>query len=430
MTTATGKSSTGSRAGRWLLAASALGALNTANAYRPLARRGAGGGLAFAFGWPTSEAPVVTAGVQAVGAAAAVGRGALRDPLGRIGLALTAASWVALARLARRADAAAALYEAKLAAALGPSYRSEIPERSRIELPLTRTERAVPNVGQRSSFRSVRGLTYGDAGKRNQLDIWRSPDLPTDADAPVLVHVHGGGWVFGNERIQGEVLMSELARRGWVCVSITYRLSPRATWPDHIVDVKRALAWTRDHIADYGGNPEFIAITGGSAGGHLSSLAALTPCDPEYQPGFESADTTVQAAVPLYGVYDIADLADAGGGNRDIVDVWQKVVMKALVADDPAPWERASPITRIESDAPPMLVIHGANDTLVPVGQARRFVERLREVSRQTTIYVELPETQHGFEVYRSVRGLHTVRAIARFLDVIHARWQAPRADS
>ena len=127
-------------------------------------------------------------------------------------------------------------------------------------------------------------LRYGDAGRRNQLDIWRRPDLPKDGKAPVLVQVHGGAWVIGNKDQQAMPLMAHLADRGWICVSINYRLSPRATWPDHIVDVKRALAWVKDHIADYGGDPDFVAITGGSAGGHPCSLAALTPNEPEFQP--------------------------------------------------------------------------------------------------------------------------------------------------
>ncbi len=94
--------------------------------------------------------------------------------------------------------------------------------------------------------------------------------------------------------------------RGWVCVAINYRLAPRDPFPAHIVDVKKAIAWIRENIAAYGGNPDYIAITGGSAGGHLAALAALTANDAAYQPGFEDADTTVQAAVPHYGVYDFA----------------------------------------------------------------------------------------------------------------------------
>ena len=86
--------------------------------------------------------------------------------------------------------------------------------------------------------------------------------------------------------------MPHLAAQGWVCVAINYRLAPRDPFPAHIVDVKRAIAWIREHIAEYGGDPSYLAITGGSAGGHLAALAALTPNDPAYQPGFEDADTS------------------------------------------------------------------------------------------------------------------------------------------
>ena len=94
---------------------------------------------------------------------------------------------------------------------------------------------------------------------------------------------------------------------GWVGFNIDYRLSPAATFPDHLVDVKRAIAWVREHAAEYGADPDFVCLTGGSAGGHLCALAALTADDPAYQPGFEDADTSVAAAVPFYGVYDLTD---------------------------------------------------------------------------------------------------------------------------
>ena len=109
----------------------------------------------------------------------------------------------------------------------------------------------------------------------------------------------------GDKREQGLPMMHELARRGWVCVTVNYRLSPKATWPAHIVDCKRALAWVREHIAEYGGDPDFIAVSGGSAGGHLSALLALTPNEPEWQPGFEDLDASVDACLPFYGVYDM-----------------------------------------------------------------------------------------------------------------------------
>ena len=95
---------------------------------------------------------------------------------------------------------------------------------------------------------SRRRTSSGTARTRgaNLADIWRRRDLPRDGKAPVLLQVPGGAWAIGMRRPQAYPLMSHLADRGWVCVSIDYRVSPRHTWPDHIVDVKRALAWIKE----------------------------------------------------------------------------------------------------------------------------------------------------------------------------------------
>jgi acetyl esterase/lipase len=135
-------------------------------------------------------------------------------------------------------------------------------------------------------------------------------------------------------------LLSHLAERGWICVSINYQLSPRHTWPDHIVDVKRAIAWIKDNIGRYGGDPDFVAIIGGSA--------FVTP------------------------------------------------------------------------DAPPFFVLHGRNDTFIPVEQAQSFVSRLREVSSQPVVYAELPLAQHAFDAFGSTRATHAAVAPERFLAEIH----------
>src|SRR5437667_270151 len=119
---------------------------------------------------------------------------------------------------------------------------------------------------------------------------------------PTLLQIHGGAWILGSKNEQGIPLMRHLASRGWVCVSANYRLSPRATFPDHLIDCKRAVGWIRQHGADYGANTDFLVVTGGSAGGHLAALVALTANEPEYQPGFESADTSVSGCVAFHGV--------------------------------------------------------------------------------------------------------------------------------
>jgi acetyl esterase/lipase len=262
-------------------------------------------------------------------------------------------------------------------------------------------------------------ISYGDYGSANHLDIWRRPDLDPAGKAPVLFQIPGGAWITGNKRGQAHPLMSHLAELGWVCVAVNYRHSPRNTWPDHIVDVKRALAWVKTHIAEYGGDPDFIAITGGSAGGHLSSLAALTPNDPRFQPGFEDVDTRVQAAVPFYGVYDFTRFEDAM--HPSMPELLEQMVIKQPQQTNVQTYADASPVNYARADAPPFFVLHGTNDSLVPVEQARAFVAKLRDVSTQPVVYAELPFAQHAFDMFGSARATHAAVAVEQFLAEIYS---------
>jgi acetyl esterase/lipase len=239
----------------------------------------------------------------------------------------------------------------------------------------------------------------------------------------VLIQMPGGAWISGNKQGQAYPLMSHLAERGWVCVAISYRLGPRNRWPAQIIDVKRAIWWVRTHIAEYGGDPDFLAVTGGSAGGHLSSLAALTPGDPAWQPGFEGADTSVAAALPFYGVYDLID--DDRIGNRGLVPLLQRSVFEVPRRGHREVYEAASPLHRITSAAPPFLLTHGANDSLVPVEQGRAFAARLRATSQAPVVYAELPGAQHAFDVFGSPRAHAAAEAAAAFLGVVYGQYLA-----
>ena len=223
-------------------------------------------------------------------------------------------------------------------------------------------------------------------------------------------------------------MISHLAELGWICVAANYRHSPRNTWPAHLLDVKCALAWVRTHIAEYGGDPDFIAITGGSAGGHLSSLAALTPNDPRYQPGFEDVDTRVQAAVPFYGIYDFTRFEDAL--HPSMPELLERMVIKKPHSTNPKSYVDASPVNHVAADAPPFFVLHGTNDSLAPVEQARVFVAKLRDVSTQPVVYAELPFTQHAFDSLGSARAAHAAVAVEQFLAEIYAnRQQATQSE-
>ena len=195
----------------------------------------------------------------------------------------------------------------------------------------------------------------------------------------------------------------------------------------HIIDVKKAIRWIRENIGEYGGDPGFIAITGGSAGGHLSSLAALTPNLPQFQPEFEDTDTTLQAAVPFYGVYDFVDRYDVRP-EMAMQDFLAERVMQCTPEENPELWDICSPLSHVSENAPPMFVIQGTHDSLVWVEEARTFVSALQRESKQPVIYGELPGAQHAFEVFHSVRTDHTVNAVADFLEHSHARWFAQQA--
>lgn len=261
-------------------------------------------------------------------------------------------------------------------------------------------------------------IAYGP-GPAQRLDVWARPDLDPDGRAPVLVQVHGGGWTGGDKAFAGAPLNAYLAERGWVVVSVNYRLGPAERWPAMIVDVKAAIAWVRRSVADFGGDPRFVAISGGSAGGHLAALAALSPNDPAFQPGFADVDTTLAAAVPLYGVHDFS--VDEHG----LFELLEGKVIGTTHIDDADTWQQASPLHRAGPHAPPFLVVHGDTDTIVGVGQSRRFVQRLREVSGAPVLYAELPHAQHGFDGLPTRRTAHTVRAVHRFLSTVHREHRA-----
>jgi acetyl esterase/lipase len=215
--------------------------------------------------------------------------------------------------------------------------------------------------------------------------------------------------------------MVHLAARDWICFDVNYPLSPRARWPEHLIALKRAIAWIRGHIGEYGGDPGFLAVTGGSAGGHLAAMLALTADDATLQPGFEHVDTTVQACVPHYGMYDFTAESGRRYAQQRIDSLLRRYVMApdAVYPDD---YRAASPIFRVTDAAPPFLVIHGTNDTLIPVPDARDFVARLRAVSHNPVAYAEIRGAQHAFDLFPSIRSAHVVRGVQRFLDVCFAR--------
>lgn len=280
-------------------------------------------------------------------------------------------------------------------------------------------ESAPPLWKLREHRRSVHRTSVQYGPRPSQLlDVWRREDLPTEP-APVLIFVPGGAWVHGSRLLQGYALMSHLAELGWVCLSIDYRVAPHHTWPSHITDVKTAIAWARANVDKFGGDRNFVTIAGTSAGGHLAALGGLTANDPEMQCELpEGSDTSVDAVVGIYGRYDWEDRSTAERAR--FVDFLERVVVKRKIAKHPDIYRKASPIARVHADAPPFLVVHGTGDSVIPVAQARSFVERLRAVSHSVVGYVELPGAGHAFDMIDGARTGSASTAIGLFLNQIH----------
>lgn len=385
--------------------AGAIGVLAALGARRPVIRRWPASIVQAAPCLPASEVPGAMSVLHGVAGVASALSGAWAGAAGH------ALAVVALDDLRRDARRSARVLDAALAGV------------ARVPGP---PGRVVGGRRARAAHLRAADVAYGEHPAQ-RLDVW-GPDDATDA--PVLVQVHGGGWTSGDKTHAASPLMTYLVERGWVCVTVNYRLGarepgPDRRWPAMIVDVKRAVAWVKTNIVEHGGDPGFVAISGASAGGHLASLAALTAGDPAFQPGFTDADTTLAAAVPVYGVHDFS--VDEHG----LFALLEGKVIGTARHTDVDTWRRASPLHRAaaarESGAvPPLLVVHGSADTIVSVGQSRRFVRRLRELGADVR-YAELPRAQHGFDMFPTARTGHHVRAVHRFLDAVHTRYRATR---
>jgi acetyl esterase/lipase len=392
----------------WLLLVfGAWCALHAFNAWRPVRRNRVLFVWSFFAAWLTIEAAPYWLLIELVVGALLVWGGALDGIAGWIGLVLLLVAWVDQLVLIVQGRAATAT----AVQAFGDFGRDALGGRPEIQPEKVVVERNV-------EFRRV-------AGKRLRLDVYRPASasrrraVAHGGRRPCILQIHGGAWIIGDKREQGIPLLRHLASRGWVGFNVNYRLSPGATFPDHLVDVKAALAWIRGHADEYDIDPDFVVVTGGSAGGHLAALMGLTANDARYQPGFEHADTSVQAVVPFYGIYDFTNR------NATTAPEFQRwlaepLVIKAFLDEEPERFADASPLDHIRPDAPPFLVIHGDKDTLAPVEDAREFVAELATVSSSPVVYVELHGAQHAFDVFGSPRTRRMVRAVERFLYVVH----------
>ena len=247
----------------------------------------------------------------------------------------------------------------------------------------------IPFVSWQPDVRRFRNLRYGDGGRGHLLDVYAHRRRPQGA--PVLICTCTGERS-DREQDAGSAPAALPARKSRLGVRECDQLA-RASWTDQVIDVKRVIAWVREHGPAYGADPATVILAGGSSGARGRDRGADCWRHTHFQPGFEQVNTSASAVVALYGYY---------GTTGDAEDT------------------PTSPLAYVHAAAPPFLIIHGTLDTLVLVEDVRHFVDRLTTASGQPVVYAELPGAQHNFDLFHSLRMSSITDAVESFVTDVY----------
>jgi acetyl esterase/lipase len=242
-------------------------------------------------------------------------------------------------------------------------------------------------------------IVYGKGGTEDlKLDLAR-PEL-TEGLRPGIVYIHGGGWSGGNRKAYTYDIQ-EAAKRGYVAVTIEYRLTqPDKTgkakypFPTQIEDCKCAVRWLRANAEKYHVDPNRIGATGGSAGGHLSLLVGAAGSEKKFDGtgGNPGVSSNVQAVVNYFGPTDLPRMY----GYEKRVDGLLNTLVGGTPQQRPDQYKEASPVTYVTKDVCPILSIHGTADKLVPVEQAVEFDAAMKKAGAVSELMI-LEGQGHGF---------------------------------
>jgi acetyl esterase/lipase len=228
------------------------------------------------------------------------------------------------------------------------------------------------------------------------VDIYMPPKK--GGPKPLILYIHGGGWVAGHTRHSGALsnfpaVLAKLASEGFVVASLEYRLSGEAPFPAQLQDARAAVRFLKANAAHYGIDPARVGVWGGSAGGHLTALTALSCGDTGLDAAPAAAGSEcVQSAVTWYGVFDFKSMLARGGGN-----VAENALLRCSPANCPEQAVKAvSPSSYIDAKDPPFLLIHGETDVVVPVSQSRDVEVKMKEAG-MTVESIYIPGVDHSF---------------------------------
>lgn len=253
-------------------------------------------------------------------------------------------------------------------------------------------------VGPPDDVEVLRDVVFGQGGGRDLTMHIVLPKPKRELTSPAFVWIHGGGWR-GGTKDGGVGQLIPLVRKGFIGATIEYRLTGEAPFPAQIEDCKCAIRYLRAHAEEYGIDPKRIAVGGSSAGGHLAALVGTSGEVEQLEGngGWPDRPSRVQAVVDLYGPTDFELFVTAKGyqGHNNDGSPESRLLGGGKVLDNPDGIKRVNPITYLDKDDPPFLIIHGSDDPTVPPNQSEALHKALQGMGVDSQLHI-IPGARHG----------------------------------
>ena len=234
------------------------------------------------------------------------------------------------------------------------------------------------------------GIVIGEGdGRSLEADVFLPP--LEEKYRPAVLFIHGGGWIEGDRsQLRGYGIL--LARLGFVCMCNSYRLSNESIWPAQIQDVNCAIRYLRANATDLGLDPDRIGVSGNSAGGHLSLMAAATNYDQifEGEGGNNEVSSEIKAVCAIYPPTTIRQLEMV----NPLENAFLMLMGREAKKED---YDKASPLNYVTEDYPPCMLIHGSTDSVVRLKDSTKFYEKLMEFNRPASLHI-FSEEEHAFD--------------------------------
>lgn len=264
------------------------------------------------------------------------------------------------------------------------------------------TPAAKPEVKLPSGVRMLSDIAYIPDGDSAQvLDLYL-PEKPSDRPLPLIVHIHGGGWMGGSKFPCPFV---PLVAKGYVVASVEYRFSQKAKFPAQIQDCQAAIRWLRANAKEHNIDPDHVGVVGGSAGGHLSALVGTAGGKQAFPPigGNEEQSDRVQAVCNIFGPANFTTVMRQADDDKNVRNIFKfntpgdpySQLIGVSLEGNREKTDAVSPIHYVSKDNPPMLILHGTHDALVPYAQSEELAAALK--AHGVDVWLQtLPGSGHG----------------------------------